>query len=517
MTMPASAQELIARVHFAGAARISADTNSAAFTKEFCSAEARTLQAQTLDKLSHFPFNWLKVKIAAGAGDGAAQLRPLLDDFLKAEWLFEMRDTAAGAPEYALAIRLNNERAQLWQDNLQGVLESWTQLKVQKTGTGWEIKKHQPPDRLRFERHGDWVVVDCGENELTLDGKILETFSIEPFLHTGIAVETNWLAADLNWPRLAQIFPALAKFDFPKISLQVAGRENSLWLDGRFVLAQPLPPLENWRLPASVIHTSFSSFTAARGQAPWLGRQEWAQRLDFQPAPAQFFAWALPQIPFQTFAAQPVPDGPAALAQLDAKLAGVFNNDSSNRFFRQIKMDMTNNRIAFTGLPFFSPFMQSVHGPAGDFLFGGFFPNLPRPQPLPPQLLQPLNQPDLVYYHWEDTAERLRELPELSQLLLMVTEHRQFDTQSAAGKWLDVIRPTLGTTLTEVKEVAPDQLVFHRNARGGLTAVELLALANWLEAPDFPGCNLKITPRNPRRPHPQIPGAPGAPPPFQLH
>ena len=37
-----------------------------------------------------------------------------------------------------------------------------------------------------------------------------------------------------------------------------------------------------------------------------------------QPPPDQLFIWALPQIPFQTFAALPVPDAKAALAQLDA-------------------------------------------------------------------------------------------------------------------------------------------------------------------------------------------------------
>ena len=125
-----------------------------------------------------------------------------------------------------------------------------------------------------------------------------------------------------------------------------------------------------------------------------------------------------------------------------------------------------------------------------------------------------MNQPDVVYYHWENTADRLKELPELSQLLLMVTQHRQFNTQSAAGQWLDRIGPALGASVTEVKQVAPNELAFTRSATGGLTAVELLALANWLEAPDFPGCNLKLPPRNPKRP--PLP-APGGLQPFQLH
>ena len=53
-------------------------------------------------------------------------------------------------------------------------------------------------------------------------------------------------------------------------------------------------------------------------------------------------------------------------------------------------------------------------------------------------------------------------------------------------------------------------MTFTRQAPGAFTAVELFALANWLEADDFPGCNLKMPPRNPKfkRLHPPAP-APG--------
>ena len=102
--------DLIARIHFAGAEHISADTNSAALTNFFCSAEAQALREQTLNKLSHFPYTWFKSRLAAGASNGAEQLRPLLDDLLKSEWFLEIRDTTNGAPETALAIRLNSGR-----------------------------------------------------------------------------------------------------------------------------------------------------------------------------------------------------------------------------------------------------------------------------------------------------------------------------------------------------------------------------------------------------------------------
>jgi hypothetical protein len=467
--------------------------------------------SQTLDKLSRAPARWLKYGMPPGAGDGTAQLRPLLDDFLKSEWLFEMRDAKNLSPEYALAIRLNGDRAQLWQTNLQSLLESWTKITAQKIPGGFELQKHQPPNLFRFQRRGDWVVLDCGENELPLGEEILE-----PLLKAKIAAETNWLTADLNWPRLAQLFPAFSKFDFPKTELRVNGPDGNLRLSCKFHLAQPQPPPGKWHLPTNTIRQPLGSFTAARGFAPWLAKQSWARRFEISPPPDQGFIWSLAQIPFQTFAAVPVPDGPAALAQLAARLPAspAMNAVPQNSFLSTMTATMTNKEISWRGVPFISPFVQAAHEASGDFLFGGFFPNSPPSQPLPPQLLAVFDQTNLVYYHWEITAERLQLQLQLLQLALLLTQHQQLAAESAAGQWLKLIGPKLGVTVTEITQTAPAELTFERSAPGGFTALELFALASWLEAPDFPGCDLSLTPdaETFKRPPAQTSGATSAPP-----
>jgi hypothetical protein len=509
---PAPPPDLIARIHFVGAEQISADTNSAAFTNLFCSAAAQALRERTLEKLSHFPGTWFKARIAAGAGDEAQQLRPLLDDLLKAEWFLEIRDTTNAAPETALAIRLNAGRAQLWQENLAAVIQSWTLLSPGKTSNGWLLKKDLPPNLVRFARAGDWVVLSWGQNELPLSDGVIRRIQTEK---RPTPVEKNyWLTADLDWPRLARWFVPLKNFDFPKLGMQVIGRNGNLRFAGKLTLTQPLSPLEKWRMPTNVIHQPFVSFTAVRGIGPWLKRQSWAQRYEIQPPPDQFFAWALPQIAFQTFAAAPVPEANAALAQLHAKLSPVFTGSSQDGFLFPMTIVLTNNEIAWQGMPFAAPFVRTLHEPAGDFLFGGFFPNVPRSQPLSPELLKQLNTPNLVYYHWEITAERLKALPQLSQFILMVTQHKQLDANSAAAKWLNQIGPTLGNSVTEVTQTGPNELTFTRSAPAGLTAVELTVLANWLEATNFPGCDLRWPPHplRSRRPLPHAAGAPVAPP-----
>ena len=483
--------DFIAQIHFAGAEQIFANTNSAALTNYFCSAEAQALREQTLNKLSHFPYSWFKSRLAAGTDDGADQLRPLLDDLLRSEWFLEIRDITNGVPETALAIRLNTARAQLWQDNLAEVLQSWTHLPAVKTTNGWLLKKDLPPNLFRVGRRGGWVVIDCGQDELSLGDEIPG-----PFSKTRVAAaETNWLTADLDWPRLARWFPPLNQFDFPKMEMQINGRDGGLWSNGRFTLAQPLPPPEKWRMPASVIHQPLVSFTAVRGIGPWLERQSRARPFVIQPPPGEFFIWALPQIPFQTFAAAPVPEATAALTQLHAKLSALLINDSQNIFLPSIKEEMTNGQISWPGLPFIAPFVRTLHEPAGDFLFGGLFPNTPGSGALPPELFRQLDAPNLVYYHWEITAGRLKELQQLTQLVLPMTQHRQLDANSAAGQWLNHVGPMPGSSITEVIQTAPDELTFTRKTPGGLTAVELVALANWLEMTNFPVCGFHLPPR----------------------
>jgi hypothetical protein len=512
--------DLIARIHFAGAGQISADTKAVAFTNLWCSPEARTLREQTLDKLSRAPGAWFKSKIPAGAGDGAAQLRPLLDDLLSAEWFLQLRDATNGSPEFALAIRLNADRAQLWSTNLATVFQTWTGIPAAQDPHGnWDLKKHLPPNLIRFARAGDWIVFGGGQDKLPLSDELVRRILADK--RPAPAEQTNWLAADLDWPRLARWFPTLKAVDLPETQWQAFGRGSNLYLVGKLIFPQPFAgKLEPWRMPTNTIHQPIVSFTAARGIAPWLEKQSWAQPYEISPVPNQIFVWALAGYPLQTFAAVPVPDGKQALQQFEQKL--YVNTAWQSHFMMPVTMVTTNNQIAWRGMPFIAPILRTVHEPSGDFLFAEVFPNSPKSKPLPPELFAQLNRTNLVYYDWEVTGERLKLLPHLTQLALMLTRHKQLAAQSAADKWLNRIGPTLGVTVTEITQTAPNELSFKRKAPGGLTAFELTALANWLEVTNFPGCDLRLPPPKPRIQHPRVPGTPpvktpAAPQPFQLH
>jgi hypothetical protein len=479
------ATDLIAQIHFIGANNIPTDnTNYATFRDEFCSPQAYALQRQTLDKLSRAPGAWYKTRLPTGAGDGSAQLRPLLDDFLKSEWTLEMRD-APGAPEYALAIHLDASRAQLWQTNLRSLLEAWTKISARDISGGWELKKDAAPNLFRFTRIGDWVVIGCGQNELPLSDKWSQGGAIPEH-------GANWLTANVDWPRLAKNFPVLAKFDFPAIKMEAAGKDGYLQLNGTFNLSTPLPPLEKWQFPTNMIHQPLTSFAAARGFWPWLKNQSWAKWFDLSPQPNQAFSWSLGLMPLQSFIAIPVPNATNALAQLGRNLKT--NEDWRNGLMSHFPLSVTNGQISLQGVPFMEPQVNALHDPSGDFLFLNVFPNTAVGKPAPPGLFQAINKDNLIFYDWEDTSMRLKCLPELTQFALLMTRHRQLDANSAAAKWLNLIGPGLGASTTEAVQTGPLQLSFTRNAPAGLTALELIALANWLEAPDFPACDLRLPP-----------------------
>jgi hypothetical protein len=326
------------------------------------------------------------------------------------------------------------------------------------------------------------------------------------------AEKNDWLTADLDWPRLARWFPSLKAVDLPETRWQAVGRNGSLRLDGKLIFPQPLAlTLEKWRIPVDAIHEPIVSFTAVRGIAPWLEKQNWAQPYEISPVPNQMFVWAMGQLPLRTFAAVPVPDGKKALQEFEQKMSA--NTGWESYLMKPATMVMTNNQISWRGMPFISPNLRVLHEPTGDFLFAEVFPNSPKSNPLPPELFAQLNRTNLVYYDREITGERLTLLPQLMQLALMLTQHKQLAAQSAAAKWLYHISPTLGVAVTEVTQTAPNELSFTRKAPGGLTAIEFTALANWLEATNFPGCDLRLPPPNPRLLRPRVPGAPVKPAP----
>jgi hypothetical protein len=307
--------------------------------------------------------------------------------------------------------------------------------------------------------------------------------------------------------------------------LQVAGHNGNFEVSGKLFLAQPLPALPAWQFPANTVHGPLISLTAARGISTWLKQQPWVVAMGLHELPDQVFTWASPQIPFQTYAALPLASAPAALPALGRSLDG-FLHGGVDSPYQNVTLQATNEHVAVLGLPMMAPYFEARREPAGEYLLGGFISNVPD-KPVTPTMLAWQGEPGLVFYHWENTAERLKTSPQFYQMLLAVSRLQQLALTTRAGKWLNDLAPSLGTTTTKAFETAPNEVTFTRSAPAGLTAVELVAFGSWLEAPNFPGCDLRLPAppkqiRHPGVPAPgtashALPATPGAPAPFPLH
>jgi hypothetical protein len=487
-----AAADLIARIHFAGSTTISADPEFHPFNNLFCSTNAQALQEQTLDKLARFPRAWIGTRASSKIGDGYLQLRPLLDDFVHNEWFLEARDSSGIAPEFALAIHLSDDRAKLWEQNLTVLLTAWTALPTQSIPGGWWIKKHEPPDSIRFSRVGEWVVLSCEQGKFALGDALLQQIKAS---QRPVAALNGWLSVEADWARLGRYFPGLQELDLPRTVVELTAKNGDLSWDGKLDLAQSWPAYGNWQIPTNDLRQPFVSFTAARGVSTWLQHQGWAQKYLVNPVPNQLFVWAMAGMPFMTYAALPVQDSHAALLQLnEAFSTPPASRPPGNAFAFTPHVVMTNNQINLQGFPFASPFIQAQHNGSADFIFGGFFPNTSFIKPLPVEMLNTLARKDLILYHWELTRDRLKTLPQLAQLMLLLNQKKQLGENSLASKWLKQVGPGLGVTMTVATLTGPNEINFTQKGTIGLSAVELFAFCCWLEAPDFPGCNLKMPP-----------------------
>jgi len=448
--------DLIARIHFAGGDAVAADKNYSAFTSEFSSAEALALRQQIAGRLAPWLAGWLQAN--TGSSTGADNLRPLFDDLQNAEWYLDAH-TSAGKPSGMFAIKLSPARSQLWKTALKSL-----------------------PFELADAR--GWLFCLFGDAR----GKLGDLPTPAPL--------TGWLECDVNWHELARWYPEVKALDLPETKFSVSASDKQFHINGKFYFPQTLTiKLDPWQIPTNEIHQTLTSFTAVRGFASWLAEQDWARIWQIAPPANQLFIWSLNGMPFQKYAIAPVINSDSALARIYDQLQPVVTTANQKlRFVSRFTLAWETNRINLTGMPIVAPEIESKHGAAGNYLIFSAFPNTPRGRPLPPQLFQTLAQPDLVYYHWEMTAPRFPSQLQFAQLSLMLTRHKQLDGTSAAYKWAVGASSIAGNTVTEIARSAPDQMTFTRTAPAGLTAFEFFALACWLDAPDFPHCNLELPP-----------------------
>ena len=471
-------EELLLRLHFAGGMQLSANTNTAKLNQIAALPASVKLREQVLQKLARELPTRLLLGTNAASPEQSALLRPLLEDLHQAESLFMLFDTAGRTSAWTLAVRLDDARARAWQIN--PVLSK---------------------SRLSISRSAPWLVLTSGAGAGNRP-PVQPGQSFAPF-----GTETNaWLGGSANLTKLAPLLGLATNVPWPQVQFSLASKGDTVKTEAHLRFNQPLRlALDAWRVPTNSIRDPLVSFTAARGGEDWLGQQPLLKQLDLKPMPNQFFAWSRTDIPYQTLAALPAPGAAKQVEQLGVRAPALLNSNLQQRALGKLFHVTNRNELIWQGLPLLLPFVRSAPEPGGDFLLAGLMAGLipqgANTNPPPRELFAQLERTNLVYYDWEITETRLQQWRQISQLLTMLTMSMPGATAPAGGAWLDAVTPKLGNTITEVTAVSPTELRLARSSHLGLTGVELVLLAHWLDNPAFPSLH-----------SPAPPPMPGAPP-----
>jgi hypothetical protein len=492
---PPSTSGTIARIHWLGMKQLAGETNAAHLMAIWNLPESRRLGQQMLEKLSLAP--WLLLHRNPDT-NAAALLQPLLDDLVENDSCLEIRQTSNQPGELVLAIRLDDQRAALWQTNLARVLESLTGIHpVPAPGHdyGWSLKKHHDPDFLELTRVGGWTIVGAAEGHNDLLDELRDRIQHDrPPVAVGAA--NDWLALDLDPTWLVQVLTttnhqsSIINHQPQAVNhfhLALTGDGTNVLMHGTADFSQPLAlDLKPWSIPTNLIDESLCSFTIARGFKPWLESLPAWNNLQIDPPPDQACFWAMPGLGMLSYFAAPFPDASNAVDRL-AELVlqnqhrWVVTNDLA-KFGRST----TFNGLEWKGLPYMAPFLKSVSVGNQNFIFGGGIPgSITDPLSLKP-LQAALSLTNLVYRDWEMTGSRTEQWLYMGQFARFASHRAQLPVDSAAVLWLKAIPPKLGDSATDVTLTGPNQLSFTRQSSIGFTGIELNLLADWLESPQFP-------------------------------
>lgn len=164
----------------------------------------------------------------------------------------------------------------------------------------------------------------------------------------------------------------------------------------------------------------------------------------------------------------------------------------------RFEYNTNTHRLNWSGLPIVIPFMA----PAGETnsLEVGLFPlELPTGKPAPAELFaQVTSSTNLLYYDWEITQERLGQWRPISQLYAMLSNQGLHEGNAVSELWLNAIQPKLGNSGSKLTQTGTNEITFTRSAPLGLTALELVTLARWVEPfPPLPAIKTKRTPQLP--------------------
>jgi hypothetical protein len=154
------------------------------------------------------------------------------------------------------------------------------------------------------------------------------------------------------------------------------------------------------------------------------------------------------------------------VALIEKETASIVTNMFHPAYGKLLKTN-DDKTVWWSGLPVVSPTISITNDLGRDFIVGGLFPPVPKPQPIPAEMVaQVESKTNLVHYHWEITQTRLFTTLQMSHLIPV---------------WASTIAPELGNCITEVTATGPSELTLSRSSYIGVGSTELTLLTLWLD------------------------------------
>lgn len=436
------------RWRFVGANLLTAQTNAPQVARMLNIPEARPVRALLLARAADLAWE-------SAGGEGAPATNSLTDARVLASGLFdhlsigESWRSGDGPRTIAVAVRLEPGLAQAWST-------AWTRFwSAARPGSG----------KPAAEIQGEWTVAVSDATVVT---------PVEA-LKSLIAIPAEKASA-FRWEG-----PMGGGWSG---NLDMALRNGQTRWTG--TLRPPLPatsPLPEWDVPP-VIKPPFVQFVAARGIKPWLNSLPFFSGLPAADVPDQIYLWAQsktnPMMYLQTYLAAPVRESTnlvtRARAAVDEALKSPANRD---RYAGWVLADTNGVDFHVHGFPFAEPSLLATKLHGRDYVTFGMVPAGRSTNTIPDALRKELQRTNLLYYGWEITAEAAIHWNAGLQIWEMA--RLRSPAAAPANRWALAASKTMGNSITEMKVENPGEIAFTREAAGGLTAAEFMALSHWLD------------------------------------
>lgn len=492
--------DLVVRAHFVGTLQLAADTNAAKIQEILALPASLALRGQTLDRLASAPQQLFRQRIKAPVSDPRERFRPLVEDLFQRESWCEVHSQPNEPLQYALAIRLPKERAALWNDNLRSILTEWKLGALEPFSgpgeEGWVLNAPGNPSKFRFVRTASWCVLGIDHAKPAVMDELLALVkkSDKPDFKPG----DTWFTLFADLPRLAALVGPLPEENLlpqplPVVDVEVKSKAAYLRSQAKLEYRQAQSwKSDPWLIPTNLINEPLVDFGAIRDTAGWLSRWELTRGMK-APLPNQCFFWSQASGPVNTYMSAHLKDGPGFMKELAERLPKYLQTNAPFLLSGGFNWLPSTSRILITGLPLMYPNLSVTTNGNNTFLLCGLLPLALQTNPPPHELLsQIMGRDSLLYYHWEITEERLNQVRHVYPLLEIMKTSDSPDaatkrrTVIGGRKWLEAVASHLGNTITEITVASPRELQLHRTSHFGLTGMELLILAEWLDSSRFP-------------------------------